>query len=345
MGLLAWLRRDSDASGEAAVSQTLIANGTDMAVRLTNPRLKLVRRYRQRLAPAVETAIRFLRDQIPKLPATREATRAAWSSDSSIHAFFATANDLPKIFSRSNELREFFDKAPALKEVHAVLGMQMIEQKVLGMAQEGEILRREVPQTTVSFSDHRIRFFGETEIELRRVLGTRIFEQFALIALARISGGQKRVKELKYNRELMKTRLKVLDRQGVGLAGMGSDAAGPRELTKLRSRLEENERELGSIATGADVLDRELEILREVLASPVESVRFSSRRLSLTPLNVLAEGEASAQGREVEFCTVQIAAEPPIERAFALVRFPRAELLAGGMRFDEAASLLQSGRF
>jgi hypothetical protein len=344
MGILAWLRRESDASGEAAVSQSLVAHATDMAVRLTNPRLTLVRRYRQRLAPAIETSIRFLRDQIPLLPATREATRAAWSSDPSIHAFFATADDLPRIFSRSNELREFFDKAPALEEAHAVLGMRMTEQKVLGMALEGEVLRREVPQTTVSFSDHRIRFFGATELELRRELGTRVLEQLALIALARTAAAQKRVRELKFNRELLKTRLKVLDRQGVGLAGLAGDAAGPGELTRLNLRLEENERELGRIATGADVLDRELEALREVLAAPGDSVRFSSRRLCLTPLNVLAEGEAAAQGREVEFCTVQIAADPPIERAFALVRFPRAALLKGGMRLDEAASLLQPNR-
>ena len=340
MGLLGWLRRESDASGAAAVAPSLLAEATDIAVRLTNPHLTLVRRYRQRLAPAVATSIHFLREQIPLLPASREATRAAWSSDPTIHALFATADDLPKIFSRSNELRDFFNKNPLLQEAHAVLGMQMTQQKVMGMALEGEVVRRDVPQTTVSFSDHRIRFFGATELELRRVVGTRVFEALALIALARISDTQKRVKDLKLNRQLLKTRLKVLDREGVGLAGLASNAPSEHALSKLQSRLEENERELNSIATGADELDRELEILCEVLASPAESIRFSAPRLRLTPMNVLVEGDAAGQGREIDAGLLRVAADPPVERAFALVRFPRAELLRGGMRFDEAARLL-----
>ena len=340
MGLLGWLRRESDASGEAAVSPSLLAEATDLAVQLTNPRLTLVSRYRQRLAPAVATSIRFLRDQIPLLPAIREATRAAWSSDPTIHALFATADDLPKIFSRSNELRDFFNKNPLLQEAHAVLGMQMTQQRVMGMAIEGDVVRRDVPQTNVFFSDHRIRFFGTSELELRRVVGTRVFEAFALIALARISDAQKRVKDLKLNRQLLKTRLKVLDREGVGLTGLASNAPSQHALSKLQNRLEDNERELNSIAISTDALDRELEILCEVLASPAESIRFSALRLCLTPLNVLAEGEAAGQGREIEAGLLRVAADPPIERAFALVRFPRAELLRGGMRFDEAARLL-----
>lgn len=340
MGLLGWLRRESDASGGAAVAPSLLAEATDIAVRLTNPHLTLVRRYRQRLGPAVATSIHFLRDQIPLLPASHEATRAAWSSDPTIHALFATADDLPIIFSRSNELRDFFNKNPALQEAHAVLGMQMTQQKVMGMALEGEVVRRDVPQTTVCFSDHRIRFFGATELELRRVVGTRVFEQLALIALARISDAQKRVKDLKLNRQLLKTRLKVLGREGVGLSGLASNAPSRHRLSKLQSRLEENERELNGIETGADVLDRELEILCEVLASPGESIRFSAPRLRLTPMNVLVEGDAAGQGREIDAGLLRIAADPPIERAFALVRFPRAELLRGGMRFDEAARLL-----
>lgn len=340
MGLLGWLRRESDASGGASVAPALVAEATDIAVRLTNPQLTLVRRYRQRLAPAITTTIRFLRDQIPVLPASREATRAAWSSDPTIHALFATADDLPKIFSRSNELRDFFNQNPALQEAHAILGMQMTQQKVMGMTMEGEVVRRDVPQTTVSFSDHRIRFFGATELELRRVVGTRVFEALPLIALARISEAQKRVKELKFNRQLLKSRLMVLDRQGVGLTGLASTAPSQHGLSKLQSRLEENERELNSIATGADVLDRELEILCEVLASPGESIRFSALRLCLTPMNVLVEGEATGEGREIAAGLLRVAANPPIERAFALVRFPRAELLRGGLRFDEAARLL-----
>lgn len=340
MGLLSWLWRDPEALGEAEISPALVAEATDLVVRLTNPRLTLVSRYRQRLGPAIETSIRFLRSQIPLLPASREATRAAWSSDPAIHAYFATADDVPKICSRSNELREFFDKNPEVQDVNAVLGMQMTQQRVMGLALEGEVLRRDVPQTTVSFSDHRIRIFGTSEQALRREVGVRIFEQLALIALARISGIQTRIKELHFNRALLKTRLKVLDQQGVGLTALAGEGAEESDLNKVRARMEENERELGSVPTGTDVLEHDLEIVRDIFSAPGDSIQLSTRRLCLTPLNVLVEGEVAGPGQDVDVGLVSFAATPPIERAFALVRFPRSELLPGGMRLADAERLL-----
>lgn len=340
MGLLAWLRQGADQVTEAAISPALVATATDMVVRLTNPRLTLIRRYRQRLAPAVEASIRYLREQAAGLPPTREATRASWSSDPAIHAYFATADDLPVVFSRSKELRAYFESKPELEQVHAVLGMQMIQQRVMGLALEGEVVRREVPQTTVSFGDHKIRIFGQTEQELRREIGMRIFEQFALIALARIAAAQTRRKELQYNRALLKTKLKVLSRQGTGLTALSAEAAQDQELARLQRRLDDNERELRSSTTAADALEHDLEVVRSVLAAPAESVRISTLRLCLTPLNVVAEGEAARQGRDIETGMAWFGAAPPVERAFGLVRFPRAELLPAGIRFAEAESLL-----
>ena len=72
-----------------------------------------------------------------------------------MNAFFATAHDVPACLGRSVELRRFFDNDPA-PEAYALLGMKKEERSVLGMELQGDAVQREVAQTQVSFSGHRI---------------------------------------------------------------------------------------------------------------------------------------------------------------------------------------------
>jgi hypothetical protein len=77
-----------------------------------------------------------------------------------------------------------------------------------------------------------------------------------------------------------------------------------------------------------------------VLSHPGREIEFASNRVLLTPMNVLVDGEVTEPGREVEFHTVQLAGNPASGRAFTLLRFSRADLLAGGLRLDDADRLL-----
>lgn len=336
------LRREDRVDGaQDPQHRRLVGEEVERIVQL-NPQLRLARHYREHLEPAVATSIKYVGDLVASFPAPREASAAAWSADPYIHAFFATPEDVARALSRSTTLRAYFEQNSDLTEAYAVLGMAMTERQTLGVALEGETMRRDVLQTTVSFRDHQVRICGRTESDLRLEIVRRAVDQLGLDGLARIAADKSRRKLLEQERALLNTRLQLLERQGAGMrAVLGSDAtAESEELTRLQEQIEENERNLKTLGIMSEALERELGRMCEVLADPSPHIYVESKRFRLDKLNV-ARSESSTQTCEdVTFQIARIPTTPPQMRAFALVRFARAELLPAVNLLDEAERLL-----
>lgn len=342
MGILSWLLGTDN---PADVQNTQRISETVERVTKLHPHLRLARHYQARLAPAIATSLEYLGGLVDSLPEARQASAAAWASDPFMHAFFACADDVALVLSRSADLRAYFEQNPDQPEAYAVLGMEMTERHILGVGLEGETLRRDVPQTTISFSDHQVRICGRTDHELRIEIVRRLLEQLALEGLARIAADKSRRDMLERERALLKTRVQLLERQGAGIrAVLGSDATEESAaMTELAAQVEENERNLESLGLQADTLDRELDRVREVFAEPKQHIYVSSKRIRLDRMNVVQEANSKQDGEDLEFHVARIPATPPRMRAFSPVRFARADLLPARSMLDEAARLLSSG--
>jgi len=342
MGILGWWRKRSGGGSANGPDREIVDETIERVVQTTNPRLKFARRYRALLAPAVETALAYTGELVNSLPPVREASVAAWASDAYMQAYFATADDLVQSFSRAPDLRAYFERNPELPEVFGALGMRLTERKVLGKAMEGDQVRGEVTLTTVSFSDHRVRICGRSEADLRQEIERRLLDQLALEGLARVVEDQSNRKELEQERAVLKARLQMLERKGTGMRGaMGGEAVGEADLARLQSQLEENTAKLGGAGGGAQALERELEVIRAVLAEPAQHLFVSRKKLRMDKLNVVTEEGSANPGTEFEFVVGRVPAiTPPEMRSFALVRFPRAELLSRDKLHEDAARLL-----
>lgn len=311
-----------------------------------HPQLRLARRYQARLAPAIATSLRYIGVLVDSVPTAREASAAAWASDPFIHAFFGAADDVAEVVSRSSELRAFFEKSPEAQEVFAVLGMNMAERHVLGVALEGEVMRREVPQTTVSFSDHQVRMCGCSDADLRAEIVQRLLDQLALEGLARVAADKRRRDNLEQERALLKTRVRLLERQGTGIRMVfGGEVAvtGSDERARVEAEIAENEQNLKSLGLPENKLDRELDRVRDVFAEPQRHIYLSRKRLRLNRMNIVMEGKQMHDGEELEFHIARIPGKPPRSRTFSLVRFARADLLPASSMLEEAERLLASG--
>ncbi|CAB3808757.1 hypothetical protein LMG28614_06874 [Paraburkholderia ultramafica] len=304
-----------------------------------HPRLRMARRYRERLAPAVAASLQYADDLIGSLPAPHEASADAWSSDPYLRAFFATPEDLVQAFSRSQELREHFERNADSQEAYAVLGMTMTERHVLGVALEGDTMRYDVAQTTVCFGDYRVRICGRTESDLSQEIERRLVDQLALEGLARLAEDRREL--LAQGRKLLETRLALLQRKGAGVRSMvgGGAVVESEELNRVHAQIEENNRNLAALRAPTKAIDLELERVCEVLSEPAMHLYLTKKRLCIDLMNVVHEDSAQA-GHEIEFHLVRIPADPPQVRAFALVRFSRLELLPGGLDVDEAIRYL-----
>ncbi|WP_332672957.1 hypothetical protein [Aromatoleum sp.] len=340
MGLLDWLR--GGAAPPSGPDRARIAEAVERIVQTANPRLRYAPRYARRLTPAVASALTYAAELVATVPAAREATAAGWAADPCMRSLFATPDDVVRAFSRSIELRAFFDEHPLADEVYAVIGTRMEERRVLGTALEGSVIRHDVEQTTVGFTDHRVRILGLTEAELRTEVERRIVDQLVMDGVGRVAAEQRQREAFEQERALLKTRLSLLEQAGQGMnaALAGERTADAEKLAQVRARLEENSRTLAGMTTGAERLDEELERIIEALCDAGQRFYVTTVRRRLDRMNVVADDDDPASGEEIVFQSALIPADPPETRVFVLARFPKAAMLPAAMLFAEAARQL-----
>ncbi|MBS1230485.1 MAG: hypothetical protein H6R17_3762 [Proteobacteria bacterium] len=327
MGILDWFKNRPGQYDPDRVSDELIQWAVDKSIALINPRLKLLANYQRRLQPAIETTIAFLRAQVSVLPAVHSLSAKTWSTDPALRAFFAAPSDIPALLGNSDNLRTLFDKFPELPEACLVLGMAFKEQRTFGMALQGEMVQRDVAQTSVSFSDHRARLCSHDESRLRRIIGVEVFEYLLAHALAEIGAERAERRELQENRSLIRARLRLLQQHGPGLGSMfGAEPAARSEQDRLASELLENERQLESIGGNESLLEAEFECLRDVLGKPQAYLHFEPKRLRLNTMNVILDQSSTDRVADVDFAVAELSGTPPIRRAFVLARVARDEL-------------------
>ncbi|MEJ8850870.1 hypothetical protein [Variovorax rhizosphaerae] len=305
------------------------------------PRLRHAHDHDARLHSAVAKSLAYLRDRVAAFPLVRAVSPQAWATDPCIRAFFASAQDIPDAIGRSRDLRASFARSPGDAEVHAVLGMDMQERQVLGASHEGGVTRTEVPQTTVSFSDHQFRICGSSVDALRDEIVARMMDQLGIEALAMIAEEGDRRDALKKERALLMTRLKILERQDAGMRSMaGGSQADPADRARLEAEMDENSQELRSLGSLSELVDRQLECFCQVFSDPASRIHVAARQVRLNRMNIVVADAAPEDAHTLDLQIARVPGDPPRERAIAIVRVARVDLPAASNPLDQATRLL-----
>ena len=341
MGLLGWLRRSTPKLAAEGFSEAVVRETTDYVVRMCDPRIALLSRYRERLAPAVVAALRFVQGQRELLSEPVDANVSAWHSTPLLRAIFATTHDMQQAFGRSIELVDWFARNPLCDVAVATLGMVAREQRVFGMALDGEVIQREVVQTTLSFSDHRTRIFSDSPETLWRGVARRLVDELAYIALSHFESEQTTRKQLEEELSLMRARLRALERRGTGMDHLAAGRDVPEAVVgrKLLHQLEENERKLAQMPGNADLLELRLSMLAETLSQAASYVHIARRHVHVDSLNRVFE-EPSPDTHPISFVEVKVDRKPPLERVLVALRIHRSALQPVGLKLEDAARLL-----
>lgn len=341
MGLLDWFKNRPSQFDPESPSDAMTLRAIDKAVTLSNPRLKLVHAYQERLAPAVEITLSYLREMVLALPPAIPVAVANWAADPVLRAFFAAAADIPGALARSPNLRTLFDKYPALDEAYFILVMRYSEQQMLGMSLQGETIQREVAQTVVGFSDHQARICGHQAAEVGRLLGTQGYEYLVAQALSAMGEDRSERQELEDMRALIRARLRLLQQQGPGLGSVfGAAPSSSGERLKLEAELLENERQIDALGSHQEALEADLETLRDVLEHPQRYIAVEQRRVRLSTMNVVVGQAGTDVASDIAFALAKLSGVPQLQPAFVLARCLRSELPAARMNFADALRYL-----
>jgi len=314
----------------------LLDRVVEFVVDSTDPRIRMVARYQDKLAPAVIRTAQYFGGIIRALPEPLELSRIAWASDPAIKAFFATAADVPQVLARSADLRTFFDDPgqTGAQEVFALLVMEKAERTVYGTALENGILKSDVAQVNVNFSAHRVVAPAATQIDARVEIGLRGVRRLLDVVLARIAALQQQGTDLAERKAFLGTKLRQLKSAGFGIEPAADHT---QEIADLEARIASDAKELLEIKGKPRSLEHYLEQISDVLLVPEQHLTMSELRLRVSRLGIKVAENSSEPADELlltelrlgELCAIAVP-----------VKCRRSDMLPKGSLLAEAEKYL-----
>ncbi len=293
---------------------------------------------------AVERSIEYVTELVDALPPPVEIRSHSFMTDPRLRALFTSTRHLQEILSFGNELHHYRQRIGGLPtDLYAMLRTERIEKTVLGIALEGNMIRRDVPQITVNFHNHHVAFPAGSETKTRREVKKRAFDYLIETALDRLVAVRTQKQQLEQQqRQLLQRKIKLLRGANTALEPLldphTADLSTPASIDK---RLREIEVELGRIRADSATLDDHLAKVVVTLREPEKHLRLDRVSMTLDHMNIKADKNSSRNTSMLTFDDVLLGKGRRITAMF--IRFPSDEILPRPDFFDEANRLLYLG--
>ena len=269
--------------------ESLIEMAIERAVDGTYPRLRALPGYRKRLRDPVIHAIDHAISLVDKLPAPLPALTAEYANDSRLPALFVSPEHMREVLGNDNVLGDFRDSHPASEErITALLLAERKESNILGVEMDGEIMRRDVAQVSVSFRRHRVVDPATSEDDARRFLKRRAFDHLISLALWRLSEAKGERAELNHQRELLRCKLEVLQKSGWSFDSQTGEAGGA---DVLQAELDDIEGQLAAFAVDERTLAGQIDVISDVLLTAEKQFWVEPVDLHLDRMNIKRDAQ------------------------------------------------------
>lgn len=285
----------------------LITRAIERAVEGTDPRLRALSGYQKKLRGAVMHAIDHVVALVDGLPVVLDLNPQSYGTEPEITLYFASVEHLREVLERDptlNAWRRSTDGDIA-EQVIMLLLMTLQERNVLGVGLEGDVLRRDVAQTTVSLSKHQLVDPTGTEDETRRLLKRRAFDHLLALALGRMASTGAERSALERERDLLRRKQAALAAGHWGFDEPGNEK--PSDPHALQQLLKDIESQLSALGTGGGLLQAHLDIVVDVLMN-AERNFWSARRSLIVDRMAVKTTQATALAPDVGLTVLHNAA-------------------------------------
>ena len=330
-----------DAGKPGGLDKALIERATERAVDGTDPRLRALGNYRKQLREPVERAVRHIMGLIDGLPEAVPLSRQSYSTDPRLRAFFASNAHLQEVLGGFRSISDYLQglSGPPPHEIFGLLTLEWKERNTLGMEQQGDRVRRDVPQVTVNFFNHRFACPADNEDETRLELKKRAFDYLLKLALEKILSLRGKRQELKREQQLLDRKLKAMKAGDWGLEAMFTpdDESAP-DPGALETKIDAVESELLELGAASGELERNLEQLAEVLAQPAHWLSRGEVNMRLNHMGIKMDESSDGPANDLQLIRLSSASG---ERRIVLpVRLLRSELPERPDFFKQASRYL-----
>jgi len=309
MGLFDWLK---PAPAPDAATQALI----ERAVALADPLIRQVSGYEKTLLPAVRRADDYCADIAARIPGPFEISRSAFAADPMVHALFGSADDIEAMLAKSRCVREQLHETLLRGQCCALLGMRHREKSGFGVALQGDMVRSDVPQKTLYFSDHTLAEPSPDPETTRQRLRATLFDGLLKSFAAHVADVRAERDEIYRAESIARARVR----------GGNDDLAHTRRLESLDERLR---------AT-ADALQpgRLLDTLAAALSDPAPYLRLDPVSIAVDRAGVITGTGAEGSGDTLHFA--ELTARDQRRWVVILARIEHDEARRALERFESA---------
>lgn len=172
------------------------------------PSLKRSRSWPKLYRRPIRAALAQARRVAAAIPGPVTVDAQAYIHDPFVHALFASPEDIRRALCSSQVMREYIASC-STDEAYALLSMRRMDKHSLGMEDSGGVMRRDVPQHMIWFSDHQLLGPEPTLAAARETLLWTIFDRFlerVAVGIGRIRAERER---LTLEKDLAQARLRA----------------------------------------------------------------------------------------------------------------------------------------
>lgn len=317
-----WLTRLA-LGGEPGAGNEELAQAIERAIYQVDPRLKQAGGYPGRYRPSVARAWSHARELASRIPGPVSLDREGFIRDPLVHALFGAADDIQRVLCLSPAMQAWLgDNAGAGDEVYALLSMRRNEKDVLGMETEGELMRRDVAQRQVSFSDHALSCVAATEARTRTLIAWNLLDSLVSRVARLVDDLRQEKQTLEQERDELLARLR---------------GAAPERRATLQGQLDEL---LGRLRQAVQRLDLRAMAhhFDDEFTAPAEYVHLGARELRLDGMGVVRRADEAVSSQALTF--TDLSGFDRRRLTVLLVRCRRAELPSLAERLDTAGRML-----
>lgn len=243
----------------------------EWAVDRIDPMLKRLDNYPGRYLKPVAHALEHARTLADRVPGPLSVTPESHAANPVVRVLFPRPEQAYGAFEASLEIRDFLSGHPGISEIYALACMRRNVKDVLGMEVRGDVLRRDVPQQVLFFTDYMLMAPGLTEAESRQNMARHFFENLVDQVANRIKERRAMHEKIEAERDEWTSRLRV---------------AGPDQRGEMQKKLNGVIRRLSASVRGLE-LRRHYRDFEAVLLHPEWHLHLEQVELTLDSMGVL----------------------------------------------------------
>jgi hypothetical protein len=287
----------------------------DLVVKLSHPDIHYVPHYQTKLMPAVEHTLNYADEMIQRLPGPILIEKDSWNRNPFIRTIFLDGAQFVQFFSESPVLKEFYQKTNDSR-CCALLVMDREQKKIIGAEMEGEVLHRDVVQTSVEFSDHQIVAPLISEDETRKELSLRALRLLAAHALKEILSLIEWKKEMETEKQILEVKLHIRE-AGVRSRNSLLGPSDKEDTQKAASLLNQLDQKINEIKSEISEPEDYLKKVADLLYHPEGFLRLEPVRMFVNDMNIIMKNNHPGDVDEIFFA--ELIAGTEFRKAVALV--------------------------